>query len=232
MTRFMGAFTKARRSLLAPLLTGAIGLTVAAGCGSSSSDAASGGLPGGAATLDQVGRGRAVVTSNGCTDCHNRGVDNPSDPKWLAGFIGPATASGPGAFQIGPFKTFCPNITPDTTTGIGKFTERQIFNALRYGLDPEDTSDVVITSTTPGQGGFPAAPHYLAPPMPWPAVRNMPDADLWAIVAYLKHGVKAVSNASPDSQGPPDHWASSYTPDKIGPYPLPAYPAGSEQFKP
>jgi hypothetical protein len=35
-----------------------------------------------------------------------------------------------------------------------------------------------------------------------------------------------------DSQGPPDNWASSYTADKIGPYPLPPYPAGNETFQP
>jgi hypothetical protein len=68
--------------------------------------------------------------------------------------------------------------------------------------------------------------------MPWPFWRYMTDADLWAVVAYIKHGIKPVSNKVPDSQAPPDHWASAYTPDKIGPYPLPAYPSSNEEFKP
>ena len=94
------------------------------------------------------------------------------------------------------------------------------------------TPDVVITSNTPGQGNFPADPHYLAPPMPWPAWRHMSDGELWDIVAYLQHGIKPVSNKVQDSDDPPDYWASAYTPDQIGLYPLPPYPAGGEEFKP
>jgi hypothetical protein len=187
------------------------------------------GLPNGPATADQVLRGRLLVAGSGCSDCHNRGPDNPDDPHWLAGYL-PNTPGQP--FQVGPFKTYPANLTPDPTTGIGKLSDRQIFNALRYGLDPGNTPDVVITSTVPGQGNFPAAPQYLAPPMPWPAFRHKPDDDLWAIIAYVKHGLKPISNAVPASEGPPDHWASSYTPDQIGPYPFPAYPAGSETFTP
>jgi hypothetical protein len=91
---------------------------------------------------------------------------------------------------------------------------------------------VEITSSTPGQGNFPAHPVYLAPPMPWPFWRYMTDEDLWAQVAYVKHGIKAVSNKVPDSQEPPDHWASNYTPAVIGPYPLPGFPEANEQLKP
>jgi hypothetical protein len=187
------------------------------------------GLPNGPVTADQILRGRQLVASSGCSDCHNRGVNNPNDPNWLAGYVPKA----PGLpFQIGPFKTYPANLTPDATTGIGKHSDRQIFNALRYGLDPEETPNVAITSAVPGQGSFPAAPEYLAPPMPWPAFRHNSDEDLWAIVAYLKHGIKPVNNTVPASDGPPDHWASSYTPDRIGPYPFPAYPAANEAFRP
>ncbi len=126
--------------------------------------------------------------------------------------------------------------TPDPSntlnaTGIGRFTERQIFNALRYGLRPEDTPDVEITSTTPGTGNFPMHPHYLARPMPWPSWRHMPDADLWAIAAYLKNGVRPVINKVPDSEGPPDFWASDYTAEKIGPYPALAFPTANEHSR-
>jgi hypothetical protein len=187
------------------------------------------GLPNGPATAAQVLEGRALVVSSSCTECHNRGKTDPNDPQWLAGAV---TGNPQGTFAIGPFTTYSGNLTPDKQTGIGDHSERQIFNALRFGLDPEDTPDGVITSNVPGQGNFPADPHYLAPPMPWPSFRHKTDEELWAIVAYLKHGIKPVNNTVTPSQGPPDHWASSYTPDKIGPYPLPAYPAGNETFTP
>ena len=165
----------------------------------------------------------------GCSDCHSGGLDNPNSTTWLAGYTGPATTAGPGAFQLGPFWAYAANITPDVATGLGGVTDRQEYNALKFGLDPMVTPDVVITSTVPGQGNFPAIPHYLIV-MPWPAFRNMPDDDLWALVAYVKHGIKAVSNTVVAGTEPPDFWASSLTPDKIGPNPEPSFPAAGEQF--
>jgi hypothetical protein len=120
------------------------------------------------------------------------------------------------------------NLTADETTGMGRFTERQIFNALRFGLRPEDTPDVAITSMTPGKGNFPMSPHYLAPPMPWMAWRHLPDSDLRAIAAYIKRGLRPVVNKVADSEGPPDFWASEMTPEKIGAYPLPPFPTEHE----
>lgn len=206
---------------VALFVTASIGLVTAVACFAD--------LPNGPASLDQVTRGRQLVTTSGCSDCHNRGPDDPSDPHWLAGAL-PTVPRG--NFQVGPFKTYAKNLTPDNDTGLGKFKDRQIFNAIRFGLDPDKTPDVEITSSTPGQGNFPAAPVYLAAPMPWFVFRHKTDDELWAIVAYIKHGIKAVSNKVPDSQGPPDHWASAYTPDQIGPYPLPGYPESNEQLKP
>ena len=174
----------------------------------------------------QVLRGRQMVIEHDCGACHGGGTD-PAAQGWLVGSRD--TTQPLQLFHIGPFTTRPRNLTPDNTTGLGRFTERQIFNALRYGLRPGETPDVTITSTTPGQGNFPANPHYLAPPMPWPAWRHMPDADLWAIAAYLKRGVKPVSNKVPDSEGPPDFWASAYTPDRIGTYPAPAFPTANEK---
>jgi len=80
--------------VLAPL-----GLAVLSGCGSSNGELAAippgspaaRGLPTGPANQDQVTRGRYLVTAIGdCAGCHNRGKGDPSDPHWLAGFIGPA----------------------------------------------------------------------------------------------------------------------------------------------
>ena len=122
------------------------------------------------------------------------------------------------------------NLTPDNLTGTGRFTERQIFNALRFGLRPGETPDVDITSHTPGEGNFPANPKYLAVPMPWIAFRHMSDQELQDIAAYLKRALNPVVNKVPDSEGPPDFWASAYTAEKIGTYPLAAFPTVNEKI--
>jgi len=180
---------------------------------------------------EMVVRGRSLVISHDCNGCH--GGADPSSEGWLAGITKPEQEFliGPCAYKPGAtpcFHTRPRNLTPDNMTGLGRFTERQIFNSLRYGLRPEDTPDVEITSSTPGSGNFPLHPHYLAPPMPWPAWRHMPDEELMAIAAYLKHGLKPVRNKVPDSEGPPDFWASEYTVEKIGHYPAPAFPTANE----
>jgi hypothetical protein len=220
MRRFSNWPAWTKRSALVLLLTAAWGLaTAVAGLAD---------LPGSPVTQEQVVRGRLLVVSHACGGCHSGGnTANPGLGKWLAGVVGDTDF-----FQIGPFKTRARNLTPDNTTGLGRFSERQIFNALRYGLRPGETPDVEITSTTPGQGNFPASPKYLAPPMPWPSWRHMSDQELWDIAVYLKHGIQPVVNKVKDSDGPPDFWASAYTPDKIGTYPLAVYPSGSEEFKP
>jgi hypothetical protein len=175
---------------------------------------------------DQIAQGRFLMTSHACGDCHGGGND-PASFGWLDGARSPILDQQ--YFKIGPFTTRAKNLTPDNLTGTGRFSERQIFNALRYGLRPEETPDVEITSTVPGQGNFPLHPHYLAPPMPWPSWRHMPDADLRAIAAYIKNGLKPVSHKVEDSEGPPDFWASEYTVEKIGPYPVRPFPTANER---
>jgi quercetin dioxygenase-like cupin family protein len=162
-----------------------------------------------------------VVATRGCPDCH--GGVHPAGQGWLAGKGGDEDA-----FQVDEHRAWARNLTPDNATGLGRFSERQIFNALRYGLRPGETPDVEITSTTPGEGNFPEIPKYLAPAMPWSYFRHMPDEDLWAVAAYLKRGVKPVNNRIPDSEGPPDFWASEYTLEKYGPYPLAPFPTANE----
>ncbi len=204
-----------------------LSIFVAAACtaapGSSYSSGASNGMSATAGTQAQVARGRELVITHGCGDCHGGGA-NPAAFGWLDGVRDTIVQE----FHIGPFVTRPKNLTPDNTTGTGRFSERQLFNALRYGLRPEETPDVHITSTVPGQGNFPLHPHYLAVPMPWPAFRHLPDQDLWAIAAYLKTGVKPVSHRVKDSDGPPDFWAGEYTVEKIGTRPAPPYPTANE----
>jgi len=175
------------------------------------------------AQQSQILWGRQLVVSHACGECHGGG-DNPAAPYWLDGMRDTTLQQ----FRVGPFITRAKNLTPDVATGTGSFTERQIFNALRYGLRPEETPDVEITSTVPGQGNFPLHPHYLAIPMPWISWRNMSNEELYAIAAYLKRGLKPVSHRVQDSDGPPDFWASEYTVAKIGPYPAVAYPTVNE----
>jgi hypothetical protein len=184
-------------------------------------------------TRAQVERGRLLTVHHGCGGCHG-GLGNPAADGWLAGMrtpdqefkIGPC-ALNPGAEPC--FRTRPRNLTPDNETGLGRFSERQIFNSLRYGLRPGETADVEITSMVPGEGNFPRHPKYLAVPMPWTEWRHMSDQELWDIAAYLKHGVKPVANRVADSEGPPDFWASEYTVEKIGRYPLPSFPTANER---
>jgi mono/diheme cytochrome c family protein len=180
----------------------------------------------GTVSLEQVLRGRELVIAHACSACHGAAFE-PSMVGWLVGVrdgvIGP-----PQEFEIGPFTTRPRNLTPDNLTGMGRFSERQIFNALRYGLRPGETPDVEITSSIPGQGNHPVNPKYLAPPMPWPNFRHRSDQELWDIAAYLKHGVLPVSNRVEDSEGPPDFWASDYSLENIGPYPLAPFPTQRE----
>jgi mono/diheme cytochrome c family protein len=188
--------------------------------------------PAAIAGAEQLARGRHLVLTHECSGCHG-GNSNPAAEGWLAGQTSPEQTFMMGACALDTtakpcFRTHPRNLTPDNATGIGRFTERQLFNALRYGLRPGETPDVEITSTTPGEGNFPAVPKYLAPPMPWPGFRYMPDDDLRAIVAYLKHGVKPVRNRVEDSEGPPDFWASVYTVERIGPYPPAPFPTVRE----
>jgi hypothetical protein len=54
-----------------------------------------------------------------------------------------------------------PNLTPDIATGIGRYSDRQVFNALRFGQRLRDAPDRELTSRVPGQGNFPAQPPSL-----------------------------------------------------------------------
>jgi mono/diheme cytochrome c family protein len=177
---------------------------------------------------EQVLRGRRLAATRVCSGCHG-GAISPAQEGWLVG-IRDGSELFALEFQIGPFTTRPRNLTPDNTTGIGRFSERQIFNALRYGLRPGETEDVEITSATPGEGNHPLHPKYLAPPMPWPEWRHMSDQELWDIAAYLKYGVKPVHNRVADNEEPPDFWMSEYSnEERYGTYPAPPFPTPRER---
>lgn len=180
----------------------------------------------------EIRHGRQLVIALACGECHG-GRSNPASPNWLRGLVPPEQQVLPSPFEIvfpiGEFKVYPRNITPDNATGLGRFSERQIFNALRYGLRPGETADVEITSTVPGEGNHPVNPKYLAPPMPWPAWRHLADDEIRAIAAYLKHGVRPSRNLVADSEGPPDFWAGFYLSGEFGPYPAAPFPTARER---
>ena len=134
------------------------------------------------------------MLNHDCGGCH--GGEYPTAPGWLAGWT---SADPRQPFHVGPcaqdsrakpcIRTRARNLTPDNATGLGRFSERQIFNALRYGLRPGETPDVEITSSTPGVGNFPQTPS-IWPPDALARMRYMSNNQLWAIAAYLKYGLK------------------------------------------
>lgn len=156
----------------------------------------------GSGNADAAKRGEYIVKSMGCADCHTPNKMGPNGPepdqtKWLAGHpaemkLPPAPpASGPWIASVaatmtawsGPWGTsFTANLTPDPETGTGQWTEQQFVDTIRSGRHL-------------GRG------REILPPMPWPAIRNMTDADLKAIFAYLRT-IPAIKNRVPDPLPP------------------------------
>lgn len=92
-----------------------------------------------------------------CGDCHTPrgGLQNAHDMDRL--FAGDASSS----FPANPA-----NLTPDTATGIGRWTEEDFLRTLRTGVNPRGDT--------------------LHPFMPWRELRRMRDDDLRAIYRYLR----------------------------------------------
>ena len=86
--------------------------------------------------------------------------------------------SGGMIFDEPPFRAVAANITPDPDTGIGKWTDAQLAKAIREGIRPDGS--------------------LIGPPMPMEFYRHISDADLAAIVAYLR-AQPAVVNPLPRS---------------------------------
>ena len=109
---------------------------------------------------DKVAYGRYIVTAEAhCFECHTpMGAQGPDMSKLGAG--GMEIALAPGAVVR------TPNITPDPETGIGKWTDQQIRDALTKGITPTG--------------------RHLSPPMPFPWFKNMTPDDIDAVIAYLR----------------------------------------------
>ena len=153
-----------------------------------------------------IKKGDYIVTTSGCHDCHSPKVFTQMGPdadstKLLSGHpaneplppLG-ADAGKPTSWIgmapdvtafVGPWGiSYAANLTPDSATGIGAWTEEQFINTLRTGKHL-------------GNG------RQILPPMPWNYYGKKTDDDLKAIFAYLK-SLPAVSNRVPGPVAPPD----------------------------
>ena len=127
------------------------------------------------AAEDPIARGRRITYTAGCMDCHTPGglYGAPDTTRLLSG----SELGWQGPWGV----TFPRNLTPDSATGIGSWTEDQIVTAVREGRRPD---------------GSP-----LLPPMPWPMYAHMTDEDVHALAAYLK-SIPPVVHEMPKQQRP------------------------------
>lgn len=139
------------------------------------------------ARRDRIERGRYLVATSGCADCHTPLKPGPRGPEPDAAlaFAGhpqalemppvPALPAGPwlvvasatNTAWAGPWGvSFTANLTPDAETGLGRWSERDFVRTLQTGRHL-------------------GAGRPLLPPMP-ASYAGMNEADLKAMFAYLK----------------------------------------------
>jgi mono/diheme cytochrome c family protein len=146
----------------------------------------------------RVERGKYLVTVGGCNDCHTPLKMGPKGPepdmdRMLSGHPETfpieqlpvsggqqwmMTAAATGTAFAGPWGvSFTANLTPDTNTGLGIWTEEMFINTIRTGKHWGVSRDIL-------------------PPMPWFNYREMNDDDLKAVFAYLR-SIKPITNHVP-----------------------------------
>lgn len=154
---------------------------------------------------EQIKRGSYLVHVGGCNDCHSPKVfvkmgpamvPIPDTSRLLSGY--PSTQKLPKIPDgvIAPDKwgalvtndltgwvglwgvSFTRNLTPDSATGLGSWTEEMFVKTIRTGKQMGEGRDIL-------------------PPMPWQEYANMTDEDLKAIFAYLR-SLKPIENPVPD----------------------------------
>lgn len=150
----------------------------------------------------QVDRGAYLVRFGGCSDCHTpkrMGVRGPEDDtgRFLAGHPQEAILPPPPSLPAGPWSattagltawsgpwgiSYASNLTPDTNTGLGIWTEEMFIRAMRTGKHYGASRDIL-------------------PPMPWQSLSRLTDEDLRAIFAYLR-SIPAIRNQVPDPVPP------------------------------
>ena len=153
-------------------------------------------------TAEKIARGKYIVTTSGCNDCHTPWVMGPKGPepdmsRMLSGHpesevLPPApsaqgpwimTASATNTAWAGPWGvSYTANLTPDAETGLGKWTQRNFNETIRTGRHM-------------GRG------RPILPPMPIMMYKNFTDADMEAIFTYLQ-SIPAVKNRVPEPLPP------------------------------
>jgi mono/diheme cytochrome c family protein len=119
---------------------------------------------------DKVAYGGYLVTIAACADCHT--PMGPQGPDFSKVF------SGGTVFENMLFKVAVGNITPDSATGIGAWSEEIFLSKFK-----NNASDAVINTHPGRQNTF----------MPWYMYGKMKDDDLKAIYAFLRT-VKPIKN--------------------------------------
>jgi mono/diheme cytochrome c family protein len=114
----------------------------------------------------------------GCMDCHSK-----RDFTRYAGPVIPGSEGGGGEIfdsKIGmPGMIYGRNITPDSATGIGTWTDTEILRAMTQGINKKGDT--------------------LFPLMPYPNLNRMAKEDLLSIIAYIRT-LKPINNAVPARQ--------------------------------
>ena len=152
---------------------------------------------------DSVERGKYLVTLGGCNDCHTPKIPGPGGapeldtnrllsghpenaphPAWTPEDAKQrnvlATTNDMGTAWAGPWGvSFASNLTPDTETGMGEWSEAAFIQIAREGKHQ----------------GQPNGRDIL-PPMPWFNLKNLTEADLKAMWAYLR-SIPPVKNQVP-----------------------------------
>ena len=159
--------------------------------------------PATAASPEIVARGKYLVSTSGCHDCHTPfklGASGPEPdmsralsghPEGLVMPPPPTLPAGPwlvtsaatNTAWAGPWGvSFTANLTPDAETGMGKWTVKNFRDTIRTGRHM-------------GRG------RAVLPPMPVPAYNNFTDGDLDAIYHYLQ-SIPAIKNRVPEPWAP------------------------------
>ena len=112
---------------------------------------------------DMVKYGAYIVNSAACMDCHT--------PMENGKYKMDEVFSGGFTFNLGTFIANTANITPDSLTGIGKWTEEMFLEKFKGYRDP---------------ARFASNPGKINSIMPWSLFSKMDDFDIKAIYRYLQ----------------------------------------------
>ena len=122
-----------------------------------------------------IARGKYLVNGPAhCSSCHVSGFGD-----MVAGDEGKEVALKGGLeFPMGPLgKMYTRNLTPDQATGIGRYSDEQLFRMMRHGIRPDGLASMPVL-------------------MPfW----KMADDDLVAVVSYLR-SLAPVENNVPKNE--------------------------------